>query len=101
MATGMTGFDDVTSDLISVQNQSLQACHDYDEYVRRAEQAGQGEIASFFRDLMKQDAERAARCLELVKQRATFPRRGPARREVTVAEPSRPGLGGEIGQRPG
>ena len=36
MATGETGFDDVTFDLISVQYHSLKAGHDYGQYVRDA-----------------------------------------------------------------
>jgi rubrerythrin len=59
MATGETGFDDVTFDLISVQYHSLKAGHDYGQYVRDAENAGQDEIASFFREVMEQDSQRA------------------------------------------
>ena len=62
MATGETGFEDVTYDLISVQYHSLKAGHDYGQYVRDAENAGQDEIAQFFRDVMAQDSERAHRC---------------------------------------
>jgi hypothetical protein len=40
MATGETGFDDVTFDLISVQYHSLKAGHDYGQYVRDARNAG-------------------------------------------------------------
>jgi hypothetical protein len=39
MATGETGFDDVTFDLISVQYHSLKAGHDYGQYVRDARNA--------------------------------------------------------------
>ena len=59
MATGETGFDDVTFDLISVQYHSLKAGHDYGQYVRDARNAGQEEIASFFEEVMAQDSERA------------------------------------------
>ena len=59
MATGETGFDDVTFDLISVQYHSLKAGHDYGQYVRDAENAGQDEIAGFFREVMEQDSQRA------------------------------------------
>jgi rubrerythrin len=59
MATGETGFDDVTFDLISVQYHALKAGHDYGQYVRDAENAGQDEIASFFREVMEVDAQRA------------------------------------------
>jgi bacterioferritin (cytochrome b1) len=66
MATGETGFDDVTYDLISVQYHSLKAGHDYGQYVRDAENAGQDEIAQFFRDVMQQDSQRAHQCHEFL-----------------------------------
>jgi rubrerythrin len=62
MATGETGFDDVTFDLISLQYHSLKAGHDYGQYVRDAENAGQDDIATFFREVMDQDAQRAHKC---------------------------------------
>ena len=68
MATGETGFADVTFDLISVQYHSLKAGHDYGQYVRDAENAGLDEVASFFREVMEQDSQRALRCHELLKQ---------------------------------
>jgi len=68
MATGETGFDDVTFDLISVQYHSLKAGHDYGQYVRDAENAGQDEIASFFRSVMEEDSNRAAQCHKFLEQ---------------------------------
>jgi hypothetical protein len=62
MATGETGFDDVSFDLISVQYHSLKAGHDYGQYVRDAKNAGLDDIASFFEEVMSQDSERAKRC---------------------------------------
>jgi hypothetical protein len=67
MATGETGFEDVTYDLISVQYHALKAGHDYGQYVRDAENAGLNDIAQFFRDTMKDDSSRAARAHELLK----------------------------------
>jgi hypothetical protein len=66
MATGETGFDDVTFDLISVQYHSLKAGHDYGQYVRDARNAGQDEIAAFFEEVMAQDSKRAHRCHEFL-----------------------------------
>jgi rubrerythrin len=66
MATGETGFDDVTFDLISVQYHALKAGHDYGQYVRDAENAGQDEIASFFRSVMEEDSQRAHKCHEFL-----------------------------------
>jgi hypothetical protein len=68
MATGETGFDDVSYDLISVQYHSLKAGHDYGQYVRDARNAGQDEIAEFFEQVMKEDSERAARCHKVLMQ---------------------------------
>lgn len=68
MATGETGFDDVTFDLISVQYHSLKAGHDYGQYVRDARNAGQEEIATFFETVMAQDSERAQKCHDFLKQ---------------------------------
>jgi rubrerythrin len=68
MATGETGFDDVTYDLISVQYHALKAGHDYGQYVRDAENAEQQEIADFFRQVMKEDSERAHRCHKLLSK---------------------------------
>ncbi len=68
MATGETGFDDVKFDLISVQYHSLKAGHDYGQYVRDAENAGNDDIAAFFRRVMQEDSERAAQCHDFLKQ---------------------------------
>lgn len=78
MATGETGFDDVTFDLISVQYHSLKAGHDYGQYVRDAENAGLDDIAQFFRQVMKEDSERAAHCHDLLKQIQGTSQAGPA-----------------------
>ena len=68
MATGETGFADVTYDLISLQYHSLKAGHDYGQYVRDAENAGLDDVAAFFREVMDQDSQRAKRCHEFLKQ---------------------------------
>ena len=67
MATGETGFDDVTYDLISVQYHSLKAGHDYGQYVRDARNAGKDEIAQFFERVMAEDSDRAKQCHEFLK----------------------------------
>jgi hypothetical protein len=76
MATGETGFEDVTYDLISVQYHALKAGHDYGQYVRDAENAGLNDIAQFFRDTMKDDSARAAH--ELLKNISGTDQAGPA-----------------------
>ena len=62
MATGETGFDDVTYDLISVQYHALKGGHDYGQYVRDARNAEQTEIAEFFERVMAEDSNRAHEC---------------------------------------
>ena len=78
MATGETGFDDVSYDLISVQYHSLKAGHDYGQYVRDAENAGLNDIAEFFRNVMQEDSARAAKCHEFLKQLSNSDQSGPA-----------------------
>ena len=78
MATGETGFDDVSYDLISVQYHSLKAGHDYGQYVRDAENAGRDDIAGFFRSVMEEDSARARRCHEFLKELSGSDESGPA-----------------------
>jgi len=78
MATGETGFDDVSFDIISVQYHSLKAGHDYGQYVRDASNAGRDDIASFFSEIMEQDSARAARCHEFLKELSGSSESGPA-----------------------
>ncbi|OKH67900.1 acyl carrier protein [Mycobacterium sp. SWH-M5] len=66
MPAGETGFSDVTFDLISVQYHSLKAGHDYGRYVRDARNAGLDDVASFFEQVMSEDADRAKRCHEFL-----------------------------------
>ncbi|MEW5809272.1 MAG: acyl carrier protein [Actinomycetota bacterium] len=68
MPAGQTGFDDVSFDLISVQYHSLKAGHDYGQYVRDAQNAGRDDIAAFFSDVMEQDASRAQRCHDFLRE---------------------------------
>lgn len=78
MATGETGFDDVTFDLVSVQYHSLKAGHDYGQYVRDAENAGRDDIAEFFRNVMSEDSARAKQCHEFLKELSGSEESGPA-----------------------
>lgn len=78
MASGETGFDDVTFDLVSVQYHSLKGGHDYGQYVRDAKNAGRDDIAEFFEQVMREDSERGARCHEFLKERSGSPDSGPA-----------------------
>jgi rubrerythrin len=78
MATGETGFDDVTYDLISVQYHALKAGHDYGQYVRDADNAGRQDIADFFRGVMEEDSARAQRCHQFIKELSGSGESGPA-----------------------
>jgi rubrerythrin len=78
MATGETGFDDVSYDLISVQYHSLKAGHDYGQYVRDAKNANRDDIAGFFEQIMAEDSERAKRCHEFLKELSGSSQSGPA-----------------------
>ncbi len=62
MATGETGFSDIVHDLITVQYHALKVGHDYEQFIRDAENADEREIAEFFRAVMKEDADRARAC---------------------------------------
>ena len=78
MATGETGFDDVSFDLISVQYHSLKAGHDYGQYVRDARNAGRDDIADFFESVMAEDAARAKKCHEFLAELSGSSESGPA-----------------------
>lgn len=78
MATGETGFKDIAYDLVSVQYHALKGGHDYGQYVRDAENAGQNEIAEFFRSVMREDSERAKECHRYLAELASSGDIGPA-----------------------
>ncbi|MGX5359372.1 acyl carrier protein [Kocuria sp. KH4] len=78
MATGETGFDDVTYDLVSVQYHALKAGHDYGQYVRDARNAGRDDIADFFEQVMSEDSARAKQCHEFIKELSKSDESGPA-----------------------
>ena len=69
MEPGAAGFDDVTFDLISVEYHARRSGHALRAYVRDAEQAGEQNVADFFRGLMDEDLDRAQRCHELLRTR--------------------------------
>ena len=80
MATGETGFSDVIYDLVSVQYHALKGGHDYGQYVRDAENDKLSDVADFFRGVMKEDSQRAARCHELLSKLSGTEHAGPAAR---------------------
>src|SRR5689334_20224190 len=67
---GMQGrrVSDPAYDLISVMYHTLQGCETYEQYAQDAEQAGQQEIAQFFRDTGQQFERCAERGRQLLAQ---------------------------------
>ena len=67
-----------TYDLVAVQYHALKAGQTYGRYIQDAEQAGQQEIADFFRQIQQEDAARAERCHHLLGTLTRTPAGGPA-----------------------
>lgn len=65
MGSTHTPADDLVYDLVSVQYHALQAAQTVDRYLQDAE--GHGEVQEFFRQVAEQDAQRAVRCHELLR----------------------------------
>jgi len=59
---------DTTYNLISVMYHTLQGCQTYEQYAQDAEQAGQQEIAQFFRDTGREFERCAERGQKLLAQ---------------------------------
>ena len=64
-----TGTPNTIYDLASVLYHTLQAGASYDQYIRDAEEAGDQELAEFFRVLRDEDSRRADYAQELLAQR--------------------------------
>ncbi|MBW3602351.1 MAG: hypothetical protein KY434_06585 [Actinobacteria bacterium] len=65
MGSAHTPADDVVYDLVSIQYHALQAAQLYDQYARDAE--GHDDVVQFVRQCQEQDAQRAVRCHELLR----------------------------------
>jgi hypothetical protein len=68
---GNTGTGDVTYDLVSILYHALQAAETHDMYIRDAEEAGDKDLAAFFREVKEQDTRRAEQAKELLARRLT------------------------------
>jgi hypothetical protein len=66
MGTEHTVADDLVYDLVSVQYHALKAAQAYDKYASDAQ--GHDDVQQFFRQCAEQDAERAQRCHDLLRQ---------------------------------
>jgi hypothetical protein len=65
MGSAHSPADDIVYDLVSIQYHALQAAQLYDQYVEDAE--GHDDVAAFIRQCQQQDADRAVRCHELLR----------------------------------
>ena len=66
MTTSHTPADDVVYDLVSIQYHALKATQLYAQYLEDA--AGHPEVEEFLRQVQQQDADRAERCHDLLRQ---------------------------------
>jgi hypothetical protein len=66
MGTAHTPADDIFYDLVSIQYHALQGAHTYDRYLKDA--ADHADVRQFIEQVRDQDAERASRVHELLKQ---------------------------------
>jgi hypothetical protein len=65
MGSAHSPADDVVYDLVSIQYHALQATQLYEQYAEDAE--GHDDVVSFIRQCQEQDAQRAIRCHELLR----------------------------------
>ncbi len=66
MGSAHSPADDIVYDLVSIQYHALQAADLYDKYVEDAE--GHDDVQQFIRECQEQDAQRAIRCHELLRE---------------------------------
>jgi hypothetical protein len=66
MGNAHTPADDIFYDLVSIQYHALQGAHTYDQYITDA--AGHDDVRQFIEEVRQQDADRASRVHELLKQ---------------------------------
>ncbi len=64
-----TGISDAVFDLTSVFYHAAEGGQVYAKYIEDAEGEGDQELADFFREVQRQDAERAQRAKSLLGQR--------------------------------
>ena len=66
MGSAHSPADDVVYDLVSIQYHALQAAQLYDKYAEDA--SGHENVQEFIRECQEQDARRAERCHELLRE---------------------------------
>ncbi len=67
--TGNTGTRDVTYNLVSILYHALQGAETYDQYIQDAEQGGDQDLAGFFRDVKRENEQRANRAKQILHRR--------------------------------
>lgn len=65
MGSAHTPADDIVYDLVSIQYHALQAAQLYDQYMEDA--VDHEDVEAFIRECQDQDAQRAIRCHELLR----------------------------------
>ncbi len=65
----VTGTSNVTYNLVSVIYHALQGAETYNMYVQDAADAGDNELADFFRNVQEENRRRAQRAEELLARR--------------------------------
>jgi hypothetical protein len=65
MGSAHSPADDLVYDLVSIQYHALQAAELYDKYADDAE--SHDDVVAFLRECQEQDAQRAVRCHELLR----------------------------------
>ena len=64
-----TGIQDKSYDLISILYHALQGAETSEQYLQDAEEAGDQELVAFFKEIVDQDRDRAARAKVLLRDR--------------------------------
>ncbi len=68
-AAPITGTKDEHYNLVSVLYHALQGGETYEMYIRDAEEAGDDELADFFRQVQDEDRQRGDRAKQLLRAR--------------------------------
>lgn len=64
-----TGARNTTYNLTSILYHALQGAETYDKYIQDAEQQNDQDLASFFRDVQREERDRAQRAEQLLAKR--------------------------------
>ena len=65
---GKTGTDNVSFNLVSVLYHTLQEAETLEKYIRDAEQSGDQDVISFFREVQESNRSRSERTKQLLQR---------------------------------